>query len=445
MLSWWWFTWEAQSHTSILRLLLLNPNTNPSTQCGDLKLSLLPQQSLLTVSFLERESLVETLVRVPVPRVLVDADSPIHLKVFDDHIEVKLVLLLPVDHPLVSDFYSIHCLEGNVDELRPLSLDSDIKQLSCMEEVHFYCRNCSNKLTKGLRCFKEMASVNWRDVADNWFGNCCCSFGGVSEKLVAEYAKSYTCTPGVCLLNTTSVLLCNNDILGCKFTNMQNSEPDIINPPSKKITANSENGTPKKLADDDSLSCALHALQTEEKSEKCDSGFCCSETSSKVQMNEVNVELLENQKVFLDGYLGNGFMVRNYTLERMFANQLLESAEDELSFRTIVRDMQTKSPVLQIVLLNPNTWSCAGSLNSDEPAAKLVMHPSMKVSFSASGNGMEFDSRAMDEWVRKNQADEIYMFSSQILELIRVLELAKSLSPPSCTSMQGLFLSSMRR
>ncbi|KAL3615461.1 hypothetical protein CASFOL_041122 [Castilleja foliolosa] len=486
-LSWWRFTWEAQSHTSILRLLLFNPNTNPSTQCVDLKLSLHTQQSLLTMSFLEPKSLVETTVRVPVPRVLVDSDSPIHFKIFDGHIEVKLVLLIPVDHPLVSDFDSILSLERNVDEIRPFSLDSDIKQLSCMEEVHVYCRNCSNKLTKRLRCFKEMPSVNWRDVADNWFGNCCCSFGGVSEKLVAEYAKSYICTPGVCLLNTTSVLICKDDILGCKFADRQNSEP--------------ENGAPKKLADDDSLSGALHALQIEE---KCDRGFCCSETSSKVQMNEVNVELLENQKVFLDGYLGNGFMIsssglsknirwieflcpqcsclagaypciddnvpvdggvrlfkcyistclpvngsddifRSYTLERMFASQLLESAEDELSFKTIVRDMQTKSPLLQIILLNPNTWGCAGSLNSEEPAAKLVMHPNVKVLFSAFGNGMDVDSRALDEWVTKNQADEIYMFSTQILELIRVLELAKSLSPPSCTSLQGLSLSSMRR
>ncbi|KAL3615454.1 hypothetical protein CASFOL_041115 [Castilleja foliolosa] len=496
-LSLWWFTWEAQSHTSILRLLLFNPNTNPSTQCIDLKLSLLPQQSLLTMSFTERKSLIEITVRVPVPRVLVDSDSPIHFKTFDDHIEVKLVLLIPVDHPL-SDIDSILSLEQNVDEIRPFSLDSDIKRLSCLEEVHVYCRNCSNKLTKSLRCFKEMPSVNWRDVADNWFGNCCCSFGGVSEKLVAEYAKSYICTPGTCLLNTTSVLICKDDILGCKFADKQNSEPD---------TANSENGTLKKLADDNSLSGSLDALQIEEKcdSENCDSGFCCSEISSKVQMNEGNVELLENQKVFLDGYLGNGFMIRssglsknirwieflcpqcsclvgaypcidddnapldggvrlfkcyistcllvngsddifrNYTLERMFASQLLESAEDELSFKTIVRDMQTKSPLLQIILLNPNTWGCAGSLNSDEPAAKLVMHPNVKVLFSASGNGMEVDSRELDEWVTKNQADEIYMFSTQILELIRVLELAKSLSPPSCTLLQGLALSSMRR
>lgn len=209
-----------------------------------------------------------------------------------------------------------------------------------------------------------MPSVNWRDVADNWFGNCCCSFGGVSEKLVAEYAKSYTCASGVCLLNATSVLLCKNDILGCEFPDVkarQNFEPDL-NPPSdncssrvslnevcKKvqagccenhsdgllgihrtrkvlysednITANEEYETSKHLIDDDSLSCTFSALQikeneglVDEKTQNCDLGFCTPgvlETSSKVQMNDGNVESLRNQKMFLDGYLGNGFMVRS--------------------------------------------------------------------------------------------------------------------------------------
>ncbi|KAL1074155.1 hypothetical protein V6Z11_D11G270200 [Gossypium hirsutum] len=34
------------------------------------------------------------------------------------------------------------------------------------------------------RNFVEMPSSDWREVADNWFGGCCCSFGGISEKLV---------------------------------------------------------------------------------------------------------------------------------------------------------------------------------------------------------------------------------------------------------------------
>ncbi|GER27992.1 methionine--tRNA ligase [Striga asiatica] len=361
-----------------------------------------------------------------------------------------------------------------------------------------------------------MPSANWRDVADNWFGNCCCSFGGVSEKLVAEYAKSYTCSPGLCLLTTTSVLLCKDDLLGCEFPNInptQNTESDL-NSPSDKVSPDGlkaragclvnhsdENGTPRDLADEDKR------LLMNEKGDNCNSATCCSGglgSSSELLTNETNVNLLENQKVFLDGYLGNDFMIkssglskdinwveflcpqcsclvgsypccddgvpldggvrlfkcyistclpenvpndvfRNHTLERMFACQLLESAEDELSFRTIIRDIQTKSPVLQIVLLNPNTWSCAGSLNPEKQASKLIMHPSIKVLFSASGHGVGFDSRILDDWARKNEADEIYMFSSQICELIQVLELAKSLSPPSCTSLQGLYFSSMRR
>ncbi|XP_057786768.1 uncharacterized protein LOC131004162 [Salvia miltiorrhiza] len=551
----WQFAWEAQSHASILRLLLFKANTKPSALCRDLKLSFHPQKALLTVSFWESEGQIETSVSVPVPRVLVDPESPLNSRVFDDHIEVKLVLLLPVDHPLVSNFDSILNVDDNSDKLLPLSVDSDLKKLSCMEEVHFYCRNCSSKLTKGLRCFKEMPSVNWREVADNWFGNCCCSFGGVSEKLVAEYAKSYTCVPGVCLLNSTSVALCTNDILGWKFHDMQsrqNIEPDV-NPQSRyssdtvspnevckkvpadccrnhsgglldiqstkeivfredKPSADEENETLKNVVDSDSLSSTFAALQIEEnkglmneETQNCHINCCTSnisETSSKVQMNEENVELLENQKLFLDGYLGNGFMVRSselskdfcwfnylcphcscllgaypcfddnvpldggirlfkcyistcvsstgssdafasYSLERMFASQLLENAEDELSFRTIVRDIETKLPLLQIVILNPNSWECAGSLRSAEPVDKLVLHPVSRVLFSASGHGI--DSMTLDEWMRKNQADEIYMFSSQISELTQVLELANCLTPPSCRSLQGLLLSSLRR
>lgn len=120
----WQFSWEAQSHASILRLLIFKANTKPSAQCRDLKLSFHPQKSLLTVSFRGGEGQIETSVGVPVPRVLIDQESPLKFRVFDDHIEVKLVLLLPVDHPLVSNFDSILNVEENNDELRTLSVDS---------------------------------------------------------------------------------------------------------------------------------------------------------------------------------------------------------------------------------------------------------------------------------------------------------------------------------
>lgn len=76
------------------------------------------------MSFLEGEGQIETSVRVPVPRVLIDPESPLNFRVFDDHIEVKLILLLAVDHPLVSNFDSILIVEEKGDELHSLSVDS---------------------------------------------------------------------------------------------------------------------------------------------------------------------------------------------------------------------------------------------------------------------------------------------------------------------------------
>lgn len=192
------------------------------------------------------------------------------------------------------------------------------------------------------RSFREIPSVNWRDAADNWFGNCCCSFGGASEKLVAEYVKSYTCVPGVCLLNATSILLSKNDVLGCEFPDVPTKQNFRVSSngvcekveagcceglhPEDNKTGNVEDESSKDLVDDDSLSHTLSVLQINDNKElvseniqNCHIGCCTPavlETSSQLQMNEGSVELLENQKMFADGYLGNGFMVRSSELSK---------------------------------------------------------------------------------------------------------------------------------
>jgi hypothetical protein len=53
----------------------------------------------------------------------------------------------------------------------------------------------------------EMPSVNWEDVADNWFGGCCTSFGGAGEKLVAQFINAYGRLEGTSLLDTTAVTI----------------------------------------------------------------------------------------------------------------------------------------------------------------------------------------------------------------------------------------------
>ncbi|KAM7529677.1 hypothetical protein LguiB_033087 [Lonicera macranthoides] len=547
----WRFTWESQSHIPTLRLLLFNPVTTPSTQCINLKLNLVIEQSLLAVSFFQDQ--VEVSLRVPIPRVLIDVESPVNFRALDNHIEVKLALLLPVDHPLVSSFDSVLHLEDDYDEqngveLQPLLMDSDITKLSSMEGVHIYCRSCSTKLSRSLRLFEEMPSVNWREVADNWFGNCCCSFGGISEKMVSMYAKSYTCATGMCLLNTTSVVLCKDDIEGFRFPEYcqdYECEPDFADDSclSKDMLDNGnkhgkavcfdtisermndldgkiESGA-IEVSNGDRLSGMFQTLEVT-KSETSNLGFC-TDTKNNVEDHDIeccahgvsepsrkeqkprNIELKANQKSFLNGFLGSVFMAkssniskdvhwieflcpqcscllgaypsgndgepldsgihlfkcyistclrvgrssdlfRKYNLERMFTNQLLESAKDELSFRTVVRDLHTKCPMLKIILLNTNSWSCTGyCFGTVEQVTKIDLHPTIKVLFSDCSKSTEIELGTIEEWVTKNQADEVYMLQSQIRELVETLESANKMLPSSHSILQGLSLSSLRK
>uniref|UniRef100_A0A453N6K3 Uncharacterized protein n=1 Tax=Aegilops tauschii subsp. strangulata TaxID=200361 RepID=A0A453N6K3_AEGTS len=75
-------------------------------------------------------------------------------------------------------------------------------------DVHLYCKACSARLTKQpLRDVVEMPSLNWEDVADNWFGGCCTSFGGASEKLISHYINAYGRLQRTTLLDATSIII----------------------------------------------------------------------------------------------------------------------------------------------------------------------------------------------------------------------------------------------
>ncbi|KAF5960983.1 hypothetical protein HYC85_002192 [Camellia sinensis] len=593
----WRFTWEAQSHIPTLKLFLFNPNTKPSILCKNLKVELVLEQYLLRVSWSESESESESevLLGVPLPRVLIDAESPVQFRALDDHVEVKLVLLLPVDHPIVANFDSVLSLSegesnrGNTlsDDHRVLSMDSDLQSLSSMGGVRFYCRSCSTQLTRSLRFFAELPSTDWREVADNWFGACCCSFGGISEKLVTSYANSYTSAAGMCLLSTTLVVLCKDDLVGCKFPcshrnqkceseadfnghdcltktmpdygcnhgrlvccdnkkgstlhfngNLSCSDPEedsltanlecqvfekVINGKKDDLSANLECQVFEKVINGENSSCMFPALEFS----KCvlSASGCCGDSASLLtrkledclletsgtsseQTPTTNFELLANQKSLLNGFLGDVFMakpsylskevrwveflcpqcscllgaypsgdghapldggirlfkcyistclpvggskdlVRKYSLEKMFTNQLLENAEHELSFRTVVRDLQTGSAMLQIVLLNSNSFHCNsycfGTDNKTEPVGKVDLFPAIKVLFLDCSSCSESQLRMIEEWVTKKQADEVYMLAHQIKELTKCLDSGQDMFPLSHTFLQGLSLSSMRR
>lgn len=63
-----------------------------------------------------------------------------------------------------------------------------------------------------FRDFIELPSDNWKEIADNWFGSCCCTFGAVSENLVSQYITTYACREGKCLVHPASVIICQDDV-----------------------------------------------------------------------------------------------------------------------------------------------------------------------------------------------------------------------------------------
>lgn len=222
-----------------------------------------------------------------------------------------------------------------------------------------------------------MPSVNWQEAADNWFGACCCSFGGISEKLVSHYAKSYTCAAGVCLLDAASVILCKDDLVGCEFPvcnrnesyeiNLKLTNNDTLTQASldnvckqgeivcsenddflrqdvdeKKHHLGSEEDSLKvKLGrevteisgDCGNLSCLSSQLQVAQNMATrpdfhtdgihdigyCDN-VCCSldhiQISSKEKKSGRDTELLAHQKILLNGFLWNGFMARSSNLSK---------------------------------------------------------------------------------------------------------------------------------
>ncbi|KAI9164928.1 hypothetical protein LWI28_004666 [Acer negundo] len=577
----WRFTWEAQSHSPTLRLFLFDSHTIPSNQCHDLKVDLNLSQSHVSISWIQQpDSQNHFSLTVPVPKVLIDPESPASFRALSDHIEVKLLLLLPVDHPIVSSFDSVlHLTEEEAkfaepDVSTPLVMDYDLKSLLSKEEgVHFYCRSCSTQLTRRpIRHCVEMPSVNWQESADNWFGGCCCSFGGIGEKLVTSYAiaKSYICVTEMCLLTHATVTVFKDDLVECKFPEWDEGQKyqgetdftveDGSTESSVDSLSNNEriacrdnqsdmmhdsDGKSRSLclkyeknliadnkcevnAESINVNSLFHTLSLSESSETLSPvAGCCvhteceildhvdktcshtlSESSPAYQKTMRTMELLADQRSFLNGFLGNIFMARSfnlskdvewieflcpqcssllgaypcingiapidggvrlfkcyisthlpvggsgdmfrkYTLEKMFTNQLLESATEELSFRTVVRDLKNKSPMVQIVLLNPNSWCCTGyCLGSDSSVGstgKLDLHPKIKVLFSDCRNNSESELRTLEGWLRKNLADEVFMLLPQIDELIEVLASAKDILPPSFTSIQGLPLSSLMR
>jgi hypothetical protein len=89
-------------------------------------------------------------------------------------------------------------------------------------------------------------------------------------------------------------------------------------------------------------------------------------------------------------------MCRGHTLERLFVNLLLQIAEDEMSFCTVVGGLETKRPVLQLVLLSSKAWLFSGCCNENDMDGlhgPADLQPSVKLLYSNFSSASESDVR----------------------------------------------------
>lgn len=197
------------------------------------------------------------------------------------------------------------------------------------------------------------------------------------------------------------------------------------------------------------------------------------------------------------------FLHRYYTVQNLFSNLLLESAEDEVSFRTVVRDLKSRKPLLQLVLLNSKAWYFSGTCIENqavEPNCLVELRPAVKVLFSDCSDASEADIRSaifficvvswlffcclvpviqfspsqyqlflktnyffcsefclvfifctlkkftlflrlVENWSTKYHAEEVYMMTREMEELKNGLSFGKQSMPFSCSFMQGMHLS----
>lgn len=553
----WRFTWETLAHIPTLRLYLFNPEIDDiSAVCRFLEATLKLGESLLVISWRPEEdkngSYRASALMIPVPRVIINPACHVDVKVMGDHIEAKLSLLLPVGHPLEAEIWGDP--GSDVDWRLPLTLDSDIEHFSS-EGVNFFCKSCSTKLTRQpLRNFVEIPSTNWQEVADNWFGGCC-SFGGVSEKLVSKYMNIFDCKVGTCLLDRASVTLCEHDLEGAilektssdlglkspastccdfspEFTNTSSTCCDLvssrpcytrlqeIDPSFNVYSTQLTLVGPQFDATRDCLKLNFNqSLESHEEMEsesgeqspKCDFHSCITETTHAADADgrsESEASIAGHNAQHSTKIYGSGFMItpeniskgiecdelscihcssplgsyahskgttspleggirlfkcyistspvgspddifKRYTLQSIFTNLLIAGARDELSFRTMVCDLRTKSPILLIVLLNSSAWCCSGFCFENTVTKELPtlhMQPVVKVLFSDCTPSTQVNSIESKEWLaRSGSVEDVYMMTRQIEELRRSLESSVAKLPHSCSSFQGMFLSFLER
>ncbi|URE33768.1 Inositol monophosphatase family [Musa troglodytarum] len=334
----WRFTWETLAHIPTLRLYLFHPDVHPSALCGNLSASLRLDQSLLRVSWIDDRTGEGTgdvvFLRVPVPKVLVDPSCPVECRAMDDHIEIKLALVLPVDHPVMMDLRGV--LDSDMGEMGRQECGLSDRLLPLPLDMESFCRWCTFLLQILL------------DKADKATSETLCG------NAISELERWLTIG-----LELAAVLL-EDDLEGYSFQEL--------------------------LA-----------------------GFSDHKNKELVACNVINDSV--------KGGSGQYFVEDNADVG------VMPGAEEELSYRIIVRDLKLKSPMLLLVLLNSKAWSSSGYCSEDSMGSlsAVDLQPVLKVLYSDCSIASEANSSFVQS------ATILFFFARNVIIILGKVEVSNEL------------------
>lgn len=577
----WAFTYEALTHVHSLRLFLFNSVMPVPWRCVSLQATLASESPISSSPVVLCEFKVTAegesqRLFVPLPVCLVDYSASLAAVARSDHIEIKLKLLssggsFVDDLSLLGYTYRGEAIirDGGIrsnsrerDE-SAFSLTSDAELLSSSNQgVTFHCRNCSATLTnQPISCFRALPSTEWRELADHWFGMCCCRDGVKTKSMMTRFEEFSTPTIGVCLVGSITCIVHRHDLVGsvvdqdlsaCRnkdalctpFTEKEDkirpadgldveisckgngdryvalsTDPlawveevkplkDAVPPPSTVCSHNVEEesvesatcctGHGSEVLDDD-------LSDQSSKTETLANGFMNAFPSSKLTPFNCRkcadligafcggTEGLQLFKCHISSDLSAGGpsdIFRFHTLERVFSNELFSNAEEDSSYRYVVRDLSSRLPLLQLVLINHESWVCSGSCVEDQSllseskrmrsltkedvfvetgpendvkvtfpsqecelmntlangkSSPVFLEPVMKLMFCDTSSFNAEELSEVESWGQKNQSDDIYMLGSEVKALSRSLQANRKLFPESCAAFQQFHLSFLAR
>lgn len=398
---------------------------------------------------------------------LFDHSAAPRISALHQHVEVSIQLLsLGPSH--LDAFSSLSIEDDHSDKGDGSVAATDISSTndghlvpSLDGDANFFCGSCRTKVsTNPIRDFVQLPCGEWREVAEHWFGTCCCSFGSRAEFLSACYEKSLKLRPGRCFIGSSTFYIDSQDVTDA-FLELNSVKADV-DAEEQDSKLPSGNGF---MVWEDERSKSIRWVPAH--CTGCSSliGACPSKEEGSglvvrgIHLFKCQISTLKEDAPY-DAY-------RYPTLGKLVAMELQSRTEENSSYRFLIHSLNSKSALLQLVVLSYESLICTGScpettgsgaveaggecvrpvngkdLQTHKSNAKEnhFLKPSLKLMFLDCSTLTADAIRLTDMWAQEHDVETIYMLEEVVEKLKSEMIINSLFFPAACRSFQNFQVS----